>query len=218
MIAQPDSHLLDDETEIRTARRRSLRIAIGGALALFCFGAALGAGRAALEDDPASTAALAVAAGFALAALAALVWTWRALRSVGAEPEARSVTSARKMLYWCAGIGAGVGLLMSVGADTADGLQPFSDSPLSPVVAAALLVVLGVVVPYITWRWHRTIDEHEAQNYRTASLIALYTYFFASIVWWLGARGGFVPQADGKAIFWLTMLVWTAAWAWRKYR
>ena len=78
--------------------------------------------------------------------------------------------------------------------------------------------LIGIAVPAVTLGWHRSVDEHEEHVYRFAALIALYAYFWASLMWWIAARGGILPPADAKVIFGIVWAVWGVAWAWGKYR
>ena len=204
----------------RTGLVRVLKLGVGGLVAVFATGGAVGAGVAAAERGLTFGRA-AVIAGFALVALAAAAWVVvlvRRARSTG--PEARGVTTARRMVVVSGAIGGVLGVLLALAAIRRGGdpgFEPFSTAPLPPLLAAAAIAVLVLVIP-VTWIWHRNIDEHESAAYRLAALIALYVYFWLSVVWWLAARGGFLPAVDGMAIFVATITVWGLAWAWARFR
>ena len=199
---------------------RVLKLGIAGLVAVFATGGAVGAGVAAAERGL-TLGRVAVVAGFALVALAAAAWVvvlLRRGRPVG--PEARGVTTARRMVVVSGAIGGVIGVLLALAAIGRGGepaFAPFSSAPLPPWLAAAAIAVLVLVIP-VTWIWHRNIDEHESAAYRLAALIALYVYFWLSMVWWLAARGGFLPAVDGMAIFAATIAVWGLAWAWARFR
>lgn len=216
--APADAADLDD---IRAARMHAIKVVAAGIGALFALGATAGAATAVFEDADPSVAGLLVVAAFAGAGIAALVWLARLLRRAPAGPEAASVKTARRMLIYSGGIGALTGIMIYAGQIGESGpleYDPFADTPLQPGVALVLMALLGTVVPWLTLRWHRNIDEHEAQAYSSAALITLYFYFFICSLWWLAFRGGFTAEPDGKIIFFATMAVWMVAWLWRKFR
>ena len=72
------------------------------------------------------------------------------------------------------GLGLVMGAWMSIAGDAPG--QPFdvANGPLPAGVAAALIAVIVLVLAPVTWFWHRNIDEHEEQSYRTGALVGLY--------------------------------------------
>ena len=118
-------------------------------------------------------------------------------------------------------IGGVIGLAIAVATIAPGGapaFNPLADAPLPPLLAAALIAVLVLVVAPVTWIWHRSIDEHEAAAYRFGALVGIYAYATLSAVWWLGARGGFLPPVEGLAVFFATIAVWGLGWAWARFR
>ena len=222
MTALPDSPpspvFDDDAAGPRRAIIRAAKLGGAGTLTVFLIGGAAGAFAAMAEDGRIDPKGIAVVAAFALAGIAAATWFVRLLRRVPATaPETPRATRARRMVVISGAIGGALGLLFAAGGVFEPGVA-FSNTPISPLVAMIALAVVGIAVPAVTLGWHRSVDEHEEHVYRFAALIALYAYFWASLMWWIAARGGILPPADAKVIFGIVWAVWGVAWAWGKYR
>ena len=202
----------------RSGLVRAAKLTGAGILAIFLAGGAAGAFAAMSEDQGYTAKGIAIVVVFGLAAIAAGYWFARLLRRARTTaPETARVTRARQMLVAAGAIGGVLGLLFAMGGLDDPGF-PVSDTPVSPVLALVTLAIIGIAVPAVTLVWHRSVDEHEEQVYRFSALIALYTYFWVSLMWWMAARGGFMPPADGKIIFGIVWIVWGLSWAWGKYR
>ena len=218
MTANPD---LRGDAGPGAGIRHTLKIAAAGLLVLFTLGATVGA-FVATADLGITPKRIVLTAGLVLAAIAAGYWLVSLLRRFPSTgPEAPRVATARRMVVISGAVGGLLGVLMAVatiGVGDAPAFAPFSDAPLPPLLAALLIAILVLVVPPVTWIWHRSIDEHETAAYRLAALIALYAYFWLSVVWWLGARGGFLPPVEGIIVFFVTIAVWGLGWAWARFR
>lgn len=197
---------------------RALKLGGAGILAVFLAGGAAGAFAAMSQDHQYTVKGIAIVVVFGLAAIAAGYWFVRLLRRASANtPEAARVTHARQMLVASGAIGGVLGLMFAMGG-LDDPAFPISDAPVSPVLALITLAIIGIAIPAVTLVWHRSVDEHEEQVYRFSALIALYTYFWVSLMWWMAARGGLMPPADGKIVFGIVWIVWGLSWVWGKYR
>jgi MFS family permease len=93
-----------------------------------------------------------------------------------------------------------------------------SNDAMSPMLAIILSVALGVIVPAITFYWHKNlVDEQEEAAYRFGALIAMYAFWFIAPVWWFLWRGGILPAIDGIALYFITIFVALIVWFWKKY-
>ncbi|WP_295444246.1 hypothetical protein [Sphingorhabdus sp. EL138] len=93
-----------------------------------------------------------------------------------------------------------------------------SNDAMSPMLAIILSIALGVIVPAITFYWHKNlVDEQEEAAYRFGALIAMYAFWFIAPVWWLLWRGGMLPEVDGIALYFITIFVALIVWFWKKY-
>lgn len=210
------SNMTDDQTDPPTMSLGTLAMRMFGATvaAVFFSGAAAGLIGAIGKEEPVKPIGWVIMGVFAALTVAAFWFAWVSARRYYREngpltPRARRATISA---IAASGIGLVLGMWMSVAGDVNS--QPFdvAAGPLQPSVAAALIAIIVLVIAPITWFWHRNIDEHEEQSYRTGALIALYFYSAAAPIWWLGHRGGFLPPVDGMAIYLATMAIWGVVW------
>ena len=125
-----------------------------------------------------------------------------------------------RVIWGCGLVGGFIGLTLAF-ADTmgANDGNIFGNGALPPVVAIILSVVIGVVLPAVTFYWHKhVVDEQEDAAYRAGALIAIYAFWFVAPVWWLLWRGGVVPSPNGVALYLMTTFVALIVWSWKKYR
>lgn len=210
------SNMTDDQIDPPAMSLGKLALRMFGATvgAVFFSGATAGLIDALGKEEQVKPIGWVMVAAFALLTLAAFWFAWVSVRRYYREngplsPRARRATISAVL---ACGIGLIAGAWMSLAGDAPD--QPFdiAKGPLPAGVAAALIAVIVLVIAPVTWFWHRNIDEHEEQSYRSGALIGLYFYSAAAPIWWLGHRGGFLPEADGVAIYLATMVVWGVVW------
>jgi hypothetical protein len=135
------------------------------------------------------------------------------------EPVSPATKKANNLLLLSGLLGGVLGAAMSLSMISVDEpLALFSNSPMPRAVVIPSLAVWLLIVPVISWLWHRNVDEHEERSYQFGGLAALYLYTFVTPAWWLAARGGLMPAPDAMAIFTAVMLVWGVVWFWRRYR
>jgi hypothetical protein len=113
-------------------------------------------------------------------------------------------------------IGAGIALAeLYFGAKDA---ALFASGPLVPALAIIYSIIIGVIIPAITFYWHKNVvDEQEESAYRDGGYYAAYAFLFLTPLWWLLWRGGLLPEPNGVAIYLTFSLVWTIVWFWKKY-
>lgn len=202
---------------------RIVKIAGLGLGTLFCIGmvagfsaAAFGAGEAIGAMD------IAILTGLVLIAIGAGWLLVRNLRPARAEEPLTPREKRNRNILTVSGLlgGAmGVLIMLAQGVEPGAPMQLFSSDPLPATVAIILVVLTAVVLPVISYFWHRTaIDEQEADAYKTGALWGLYLFMIGAPVWWFAWRGGFAPAPDGVAIYFATITVVGAVWTWKKYR
>lgn len=196
---------------------RLLLMALCALLVVFVAGALAGLTAAAIEEEFTPMALLIAAAILALGCGAA--WAgWKLYTARAAEPEAPRVRTSRLMLILGGAMGAVFGLLMSAGADATGGGSVFDNGPLPGWLAAFAIFGWTVGGSLLTFVWLRSIDEHEMQANNAGALAALCTYLLVEPTWWLGWRGGFLPEQQPMLTFLLVLTVYTAVWFWRRSR
>ena len=93
-----------------------------------------------------------------------------------------------------------------------------SNNAMSPMLAIILSISIGIIVPIITFYWHKyVVDEQEEAAYRFGALIAMYAFWFIAPVWWLLWRGGMLPEVSGIILYFITIFVALIVWFWKKY-
>ncbi len=218
----------DDGIEANPARSRLASVfgLVGSSLgAIFLAGASVGFFSAHDPSRPLSTAGLLVGMGLVGGTVLCLGLAVRTVlgisRSARTEIVAPSVRKGRTLTVLSALLGAVIAVIMLIGQSQGIGASPlslFSDAPLQGWAAIALIALTCTALPWITWAWHRAIDEHELDAYREGALYGLYAYSLLSFCWWLGARAGLLPSVNGVAVFMVTYTVWGAVWLWKRYR
>lgn len=139
------------------------------------------------------------------------------------EPKSASTRANHALLAICGFLGGMVGLALAVsaltsGGDKADVADTMITGPLPAWVAVALALVWGVLLPIISWRWERVVDEHEREAYRQGAVAGFYMIGIGAPGWWLLARGGLVPPVDPIGLYIAVLSVTGAVWLWHKYR
>lgn len=189
-------------------------------LVALALGTALGAAAVAVTDADYRARSLLIAA-IGLVIGGGAIWGLVRLKPWAGpdEPMAPSTRKARNWLWASAAVGALMGGAITLA--TLDSDNPFilySNEPLPPALVIGLIAVIVLIVPLISWQWHRSVDEHEIEAYRFGGVLALYPYVFLTPAWWLAWRGGLAPEPNAMLIYVGVLAIWTAGWFWRRYR
>lgn len=157
----------------------------------------------------------------ALVAGAALLVRWRHLAATNGPPKPASVRANHRLLAWTGALGGITGFatamavaLRSNGAEHPDLLS----GALPPAFAVVLAAGWGIVLPVLSWRWDRVVDEHERDAYRDGAVAGYYMVAIGAPVWWFLWRGGLAPAVDAVWMFTAMIFASGAVWMWRKYR
>jgi hypothetical protein len=162
------------------------------------------------------TLALAMIALLGIACLTLLIraaWRW----SQTNQPPSPRQQRLRLVLIGCIVAGVIIGMVMT-GADlSGDNDGNLFNSPLPVWLAVLMMLLWGVAMPLLTWVWHRSIDEHEAEAYRDGAVLAGYALLFGAPLWWMLEALGFAPPPDPILLLGGFSVVWTGVWLVRKY-
>ena len=210
--------------EVRAAGVKTVALSIVlGLVMLLALGILIGAGYALAtgEVDPGEmpiTIGLGIVGGLAL--LVAVVGLVRLKPWAGiGEPISAKTRKANNLLLLSGALGGVIGAALSIATISMDDpFTLFSTAPLPPAVIIPALVVWLLIVPAISWQWHRSIDEHETQSYQFGGIVALYLYAFLAPAWWFAWRGGLVPAPGTMVVYLIVMSIWGLGWFWRRYR
>lgn len=215
-----DNGPLDRET--RSSPSPFLRfasMALAMVVGVFALGFILGVGMAVVEEGSLDTPGAALIGG-AMIVLAGSAWVFRRMAIAGRdEPVSASVRRSNRLTWISAIVGVGLALFMTLGSEIIGApFDLYTNDPVSASIAAIAIAVWLPIVPAITWRWYQAIDEHALQAYNFGALVALHLFVVAAPVWWLGWRGGFLPEPDIMLLYIAVLVVWCLAWSWRRYR
>jgi hypothetical protein len=191
-----------------------------GMIVLLSMGVVAGAGFALLDGSSKQGRAILIIAVGLAAGLAALVGLMRLKPWAGSgEPMSPKTRKANKMLALAALLGGLFGAALSISTVSMDNPWAlFSNSPMSPWIVIPAIAVWLSIVPAISWQWHRSIDEHEAEAYKFGGVASLYLYAFLTPAWWLAWRAGLVPAPETMVIYLLVISVFGIGWFWRRSR
>ncbi|PLK25931.1 hypothetical protein [Novosphingobium sp. TH158] len=198
---------------------RAFAIIFAVLIGIFTLGMIGGFAYASIERGSASWKGIAIVVPLALL-LGYCSW-WLLRKGVAGDwlPRSPRQRANRLVLYSTMAVGVVAGILLQIGEQEMGGSTSFLgyDTPLDPAVAIGLLATLPVIA-WLYYRWHQSADEHDQAAYNFGGMLSLYTYFFASIGWWIAWRGGLADEPDGFAIFWAVIIVWSLGWVWKRFR
>jgi drug/metabolite transporter (DMT)-like permease len=173
-------------------------------------------------EDPLSTPGV-IALAIFIAIIGGLGYSiWRNARKIemSGEPLSRREKLNNWIVIGSGLLGGAMALILSIsGTASAENPDVFSNAQISPMVALLLAFTVGVLLPLMSWYWHKkVVDEQEEAAYRTGTLFAMYSFWIVAPVWWLLWRGGMLPAPDGVVLYLMTTFVALIIWFWKKYR
>jgi len=215
--------MFDADEDAGSNGKRILWMSLCGFGIIMLLGAITGFLSAHMEEGGGSLnlAGYAILAAFICATLALAFAIWRLFRQMKRSdqkvPQREKVYNRFLIGSFLFGGVTGLILALTGSFDEAEaGL--ISNDAMSPMLAIILSVALGVIVPAITFYWHKNlVDEQEEAAYRFGALIAMYAFWFIAPVWWFLWRGGILPAIDGIILYFLTIFVALIVWFWKKY-
>jgi len=209
-------------TERRARVPLPLQIA-GGAFGTLFLVAAIGGFFAGHEEGgggPLRPAGVVTLAVMALLAVLLGAVTVRATRTLARNPDRVAPREKRaQTMLWLSGALGGVMGALVVAGDLVSGQasgSPWS-GPIPAWVALALAAPLVTILPWLSWLWKRSIDEHERISAFVAAEVAAFAYVIVLPVWWLLWRGGLLGAPDQIAIYVGFIMIYTAIWFYRKH-
>ncbi len=179
--------------------------------------------RGAEGDGPLNILDVSILGLFAAVILVLAFAIWRLFQQTKQSGERlpRRERLNNRIIWGCGIFGGIIGLALALTDNMGAANEPslFASGPISPVLAVILASAIGVVLPAITFYWHKhVVDEQEDAAYRAGTLIAIYAFWFIAPVWWLLWRGGILPSPNGVALYFMTAFIALIVWFWKKYR
>jgi len=193
---------------------------------LFAVGMVAGFSYAVLQDGKLPTKPLVWFVFAAMIALVAFVgWVLLSLfRSI--HRERMSGFDRRYWRMWAIVFGLSVPLgaaLVGLGIDDpgAGFSMMLSNTPIAPITAILVSIVVSVLLIASLVIYFRTIDDHEERAYLWGSNVAFHFVALAFPLYWLLARGGLLPHITigiALLIILLSCIVQAIVWALFKFR
>ncbi|MCB2065069.1 MAG: hypothetical protein KDE15_00345 [Erythrobacter sp.] len=103
-------------------------------------------------------------------------------------------------------------------ADSATGqsLTLFGNGPVPALAAGAMIAIWGLAVPVMMVISRRTSDEVARGAAEFGALVGFQTFGWLAPIWWMGWRGGLLPEPQVMILFAITMIVATLANQWKR--
>ncbi len=132
------------------------------------------------------------------------------------EPLTAKERKNRNLLVACMVIGGVIGIALTL-VDPARPMGAFSDTPIPAWAAIGFAIVWGIIIPLISWQWHRTVDEQEIDAYKQGALYGFYVFSVGAPVWWILWRGGLLPPINGPILYYAVLMTCGVVWLRKKY-
>ncbi|WP_299192522.1 hypothetical protein [uncultured Erythrobacter sp.] len=211
-----NQHSMDRDGGMSSTLRKTLITAVAGPVSIFAAGAFAGFTTAVIERGGPSALDLGIMAGLGLTLLLVPLCAWKLWPAGEGELLSDSTRKARNMLIGAMGVGLVLGIYFAIATGPGE-LRLFSNDPINSQVAIVGIAVWALLVPIITWKWWRTVDEHEAAAYSDGGLIAAHLYLILVPAWWLATRAGWLPEQDPMIVFCIIGVIWSATWLYRRF-
>ncbi|GAB5347621.1 hypothetical protein [Alteriqipengyuania sp. 357] len=113
-----------------------------------------------------------------------------------------------------------VGIAASVPITTTDpgGDALWSNSPLPPVRALIACILWGIAMPVLILFGRRNADEHARASHDFAMMVGGQVFTLVTPIWWIGWRGGFLPEPDAMQLFVAFLAIVLIANMWKLYK
>lgn len=144
-----------------------------------------------------------------------LMWGYRPDFTLG-EPKTKCGNQVRLMLVATAAFGAVLAALI-VSADNGDDWSPlFSNGPISPTIALITGGAWALLIPPLIIFARRIADEHKLAGQDFGMMVGFQVFAIVTPAWWMGWRGGFLPQPDAMLIFAATLVIASIIAIWKQ--
>jgi hypothetical protein len=142
------------------------------------------------------------------------LWRWLPDFTMG-EPDTPRGRRIRWTLVGC-GLVGGVSTVPLINTQEG-GTLLFGNGPVPATSALITLAIWALIIPVLMIVFRRNADEvtREANNFGFS--VGFQAFAYAAPVWWMGWRGGFVPQPDVMILLIASLVVATLANLWKQF-
>ncbi|WP_337661388.1 hypothetical protein [Erythrobacter sp. Alg231-14] len=209
MTKIPENMMMEDDDNALFARMKRVLIpAMIFSVGLGFFLGGMGAGVVFLQKYDATfgaMAACAVTSAFGALIIVLTFRKWPTLR-IG-EPDTPRTRRVALIMMALIAIACVISLMFVSPEDGNARTQLFSNGPLSSNAALAAMLLWAIGIPLITFFARRNADEVDMEYQRLGESMAIHFFSVVAPVWWIGWRGGFLPQPDVMIVFLATLVV-----------
>lgn len=114
-----------------------------------------------------------------------------------------------------AGIAISVPIIL---ADDGQGrISLWSNSPMPQTAALIAAGLWALTMPLLMVASRRVADEHTRAATDFGMMVGFQTFAYAAPIWWMGWRGGFLPQPDVMILFIIASVLSSGANLWKRF-
>ncbi|UOR14918.1 hypothetical protein [Qipengyuania aquimaris] len=125
-------------------------------------------------------------------------------------------------IRWILGAVIVIGVAISfplINRDGPDGepLHLFSNSPLPTDAVWPMIALWAIAIPIIAYIARRNSDDYTLAANDFGFMLGGYLFYFTAPLWWIGWRGGLLPQPDVMIIFIASFVVINFGNLWKRH-
>jgi len=146
-----------------------------------------------------------------------LFWRWRPDFAFG-EPNTARGKRVRWMVLPLALFGAVLATALMPSDGEGFGRNLLFSNGAVPLIPAAIVCACWLIgIPLFTLYGRRNADEHNLAIHDFSMLVGFQTFYVIAPVWWMGSRGGFLPEPNVMIIFLATLFAMFIAKTYRRF-
>ena len=134
------------------------------------------------------------------------------------EPHTPRGNRIRWMLVALVVVGIATSIPISAGAPELGARALWSNAPLPAVPALIACMLWGLAMPVLILFGRRNWDEHARASHDFAMMVGGQVFTYVTPIWWMGWRGGFLPEPDAMQLFLAVLVIVWCVNMWRSYR
>ena len=155
---------------------------------------------------------------FSIVAVAAYPFWKTAPDFTMGEPHTPRGNRVRWMLVALVVVGIATSIPISAGAPELGARALWSNAPLPTVPALIACMLWGLAMPVLILSGRRNSDEHARASHDFAMMVGGQVFTYVTPIWWMGWRGGFLPEPEAMQLFLAVLVIVWCVNMWRSYR
>ncbi len=157
--------------------------------------------------------------GLMIAAVIGGYVSWRTMPDMTmGEPNTRRGNNIRLLIGGIVVFGVTLSVILNMGIEGRPTVATlFGNGPLPGTTAAAIAALWLIAMPLFIIFGRRNADEHALQAGDFGLAVGAHFFTLVTPAWWIGARGGFLPEPDVMVIFVAVLIVTAIANLWKRF-